>query len=223
MIDRTLISYKIYSLLRESIRKGEYPPGTRLKETQIAAELGVSRTPVREAIHKLERDGFVIMIPGKGAYVRGYDPEKLKELMEVRSLLEGYAAGLAAERCSEEFFDRLEGILGEFKDAVSKGDLPRYIKLATEFHEAIYRNCGNKKLLELIQSLRDQFFRLRISFLEIPEMAEESLRDHIELVRLMRKRDSRAVEDFVRRYIVKGMEVLLDVTKRGGSKDGEKN
>jgi len=200
---------RIYRRLRGAIQRGEFDPGTRLVEQRLAEELGVSRTPVREALYRLEREGLVTKVPHKGIVVREQDPEELKEVLELRGLLEGYAAALAAKKGDEELFDELEEILKRSEEALEKNDIDELVKLNTQFHETLYRRCGNHKLLELIKDLRDQFFRFRTSILRIKGMPRVSIEDHYKMLELMRKGESQAVEKLVREHIGRGKERLL--------------
>jgi len=205
---------RIYRRLRGAIQRGEFDPGTRLVEQRLAEELGVSRTPVREALYRLEREGLVTKVPHKGIVVREQDPEELKEVLELRGLLEGYAAALAAKKGDEELFDELEEILKRSEEALEKNDIDELVKLNTQFHETLYRRCGNHKLLELIKDLRDQFFRFRTSILRIKGMPRVSIEDHYKMLELMRKGESQAVEKLVREHIGRGKERLLREIRR---------
>lgn len=205
---------RIYRRLRGAIQRGEFDPGTRLVEQRLAEELGVSRTPVREALYRLEREGLVTKVPHKGIVVREQDPEELKEVLELRGLLEGYAAALAAKKGDEELFDELEEILKRSEEALEKNDIDELVKLNTQFHETLYRRCGNHKLLELIKDLRDQFFRFRTSILRIKGMPRVSIEDHYKMLELMRKGESQAVEKLVREHIGRGKKRLLREIRR---------
>ena len=205
---------RIYRRLRGAIQRGEFDPGTRLVEQRLAEELGVSRTPVREALYRLEREGLVTKVPHKGIVVREQDPEELKEVLALRGLLEGYAAALAAKKGDEELFDELEEIRKRSEEALEKNATDELVKLNTQFHETLYRRCGNHKLLELIKDLRDQFFRFRTSILRIKGMPRVSIEDHYKMLELMRKGESQAVEKLVREHIGRGKERLLREIKR---------
>lgn len=207
---------RVYRRLRRAIQRGELSPGARLIEERLAESLGVSRTPVREALYRLEREGLVVKIPHRGIVVREHDPQELREVLELRALLEGYAAYLATKRRDQELFDELEGILKASEEALERGDIDRLIGLNTEFHETLYRRCGNRRLFDLIKELRDQFHRFRVWVLRLPGMPNQSIRDHHRMIELMRRGEAEAVEELVRRHISKGKERLLeDLTEEG--------
>jgi DNA-binding GntR family transcriptional regulator len=219
-VKKNLLSDQIYEVLRERIKMGFYPPRTRLKEGKLAEEMGVSRTPIREALRRLEREGYVVILPGKGAYVRWLSLNEMKELIEIRSILEAYATRLVAEKKDEALIGKLEDLLKQFKEAMDQKNIPLCIKISTEFHETIYRNCGNKNLYEIIKSLRDQFYQIRILLLEIPGMMETSWRDHLEIVRLLRENKIEKIEDFVRNHIMKTIQII---NQQRGFDHGEEN
>lgn len=130
----------VFENLREAIVEGRLKPGQRLMEVQLAEQLGVSRTPVREAIRKLELEGLVVMLPRKGAYVANMSLKDLKDVLEIRASLEGLAASLAAERISDEDIKKLEFIIEEFNDSINESNVEALLKKDVEFHECIYLN-----------------------------------------------------------------------------------
>mgnify|MGYP003877353093 FL=1 len=220
-VKKNLLSDQIYEVLRERIKTGLYPPKTRLKEGKLAEEMGVSRTPIRDALRRLEREGYVVILPGKGAYVRWLSLNEMRELIEIRSILEAYATRLVAEKKDETLIEKLEDLLKQFKEAMDQKNIPLCVKISTEFHETIYRNCGNNKLYEIITSLRDQFYQIRILLLEIPGMMETSWRDHLEIVKLLRENNVEKIESFVRSHIMKTIQVFIN--QQRGSDHGEEN
>ncbi|MDD2553301.1 MAG: GntR family transcriptional regulator, partial [Desulfotomaculaceae bacterium] len=133
----------VFDSLRKAIIIGKLKPGERLMEIQLAEEMGVSRTPVREAIRKLELEGFVVMVPRKGAYVAGVSVKDIADVFEVRSALEGLAASLASERITEEEMEDLEKV---FHLITGEEDLLTVVKKDNEFHELIYKASRNQRL-----------------------------------------------------------------------------
>ena len=154
----------VFEYLRNAILNGTLKPGERLMEINLAEQLGVSRTPVREAIRKLEKERFVEMIPRKGAYVANLTARDILEVLEIRIVLEGFASKLAAERMTEEDVLDLEAILKEFNQALEGLDRPEMIRRDNEFHNKIYSAAKNNKLVEIVKELHDQFQRFRLIF-----------------------------------------------------------
>jgi len=154
----------VFEYLRNAILNGTLKPGERLMEISLAEQLGVSRTPVREAIRKLEKEKFVEMVPRKGAYVANLTARDILEVLEIRIVLEGFASRLAAERMGDEDIAELEGILAKFNEALESLDRPEMIRRDNEFHNKIYSAAKNNKLVEIVKELHDQFQRFRLIF-----------------------------------------------------------
>src|SRR5690554_615153 len=161
-----LNSYKplrelVFETVRKAIIAGELPPGERIMETQLAEELGVSRTPVREAIRKLELEGLVAMLPRKGAYVSGVSMKDIIEVFEIRSALEGLAASLAAERITDDELEELERQLVKTGELIDTADLEKMVETDSGFHQMLYKFSRNERLAQIINNLREQIHRSR--------------------------------------------------------------
>jgi len=154
----------VYDSLKESILNGSLKPGERLMESKIADDLGVSRTPVREAIRKLEKEKYVKMVPRKGAYVEDLTKEDILEVIEIRVVLEGLAAELAAQNITDEMKEKMKENVRRFNLASVEVDREELIVLDEIFHNMIYVASGNKKLNEIVKELQDQFQRFRLSY-----------------------------------------------------------
>lgn len=165
----------VFESLREAIILGRLRPGERLMEIQLAEEMGVSRTPVREAIRKLELEGFVVMVPRKGAYVAGVSVKDIADVFEVRSALEGLAAGLAAERITEEEMEELEKVILQIS---GEEDILTVVKRDNEFHELIYRASRNHRLTQIITHLSEQISRFRLTSLSVPGRLKIAVGEH---------------------------------------------
>lgn len=154
----------VFDYLREAILSGELKPGERLMEVTIAEQIGVSRTPVREAIRKLEKENFVIMIPRKGAYVADLTKKDILEVLEIRKELEGFAAALAAERMTDEEKLALKKVMDEFMVCLRTGDKKAMIDNDNAFHSTIFKASKNGRLIDIIHDLHDQFQRFRLIY-----------------------------------------------------------
>jgi len=202
-----LDSYKplrevVFEALREAIIKGVLKPGERLMEIQLAEELGVSRTPVREAFRKLELEGFVVMVPRKGAYVAGISLKDIAAVFEVRAALEGLAAGLAAERITEEELEELERILVQMAEIIEKGDLSGFVESDTRFHDVLYQTSRNQRLIQILSTLRDEIQRFRSVSLAYPGRMKEALEEHRKIVEAIAARD----EDLAKKVAIEHIE-----------------
>ncbi len=154
----------VFEYLRNAILAGELKPGERLMEVTIADQLGVSRTPVREAIRKLEKESFVIMIPRKGAYVADLTKKDILEVLEIRKELEGFAAYLAAERMSLSEKESLGRVVEKFNESLINMDKKNMIESDNEFHSLIFEATKNQRLINIIYDLHDQFQRFRLIY-----------------------------------------------------------
>ncbi len=186
----------VFNTLRQVIITGEFAPGERLMEIALANRLGVSRTPVREAIRKLELEGLVVMIPRKGAEVAKITEKDLRDVLEVRSSLEELAAELAAERMNDEVKEKLEKALKEFEEAIESDDNAAIADSDVDFHDVIFEATGNARLIQIINNLREQMYRYRLEYVKDTEYHTVLLNEHRELAKAMvegRKEDARKI------------------------------
>ena len=179
----------VFEHLRNSILKGKLKPKEGLMEVQLAQQLGVSRTPVREAIRKLELEGLVVMIARKGAYVADLSVKDILDVIEVRSVLEGLATSLAAERMTAEEVEELELISYNFKRSFENKDKIGMIEKDMEFHDAILRASRNPKLLQITQGLQEQVQRFRITYFSEYNQSENLLKEHQDILNAIVNRD----------------------------------
>ncbi|MFA5384108.1 MAG: GntR family transcriptional regulator [Eubacteriales bacterium] len=198
----------VFETLREAIIKGLLKPGERLMEIQIAEELGVSRTPVREAIRKLELEGFLVMVARKGAYVADISVKDITDIFEVRAALEGLAAGLAAERITEEELEQLERALVQISEATTS-DLNSVVQSDTSFHELIYRASRNQRLQQIVIHLQEQIQRFRTVSLSQPGRTRFFIEEHRKIVEAISERNSELASLLAREHIESAEQSLL--------------
>lgn len=196
----------VFEYLRQSILEGKLEPGKRIMEIQMAEQLGVSRTPVREAIRKLELEGLVVMVPRKGAYVADVSIKDVLDVLEVRMALEGLAASLAAEKISDDEIKELTSIYEEFESYYKKNDIKGMIKNDQEFHNCIFNATGNDKLNQINNSLREQVYRFRVKYISRYNKAKEIVKEHKDLLNAISNRDS----DSAHKYGMKHIENLTN-------------
>ncbi len=206
---RKSLGQLVFENLKQGIVRGEIVPGTRLVESQIAEGQGISRTPVREAIHKLEREGLIERQPRGGFTVLGLSRNDIVETFGIRSVLEGYAARLAALNHQPEELEPLESKIDQFQKYLDKGNLAKLALINTEFHDILYALSQSPRLIHMINGLRDQIYRYRLIILKEPERAQMSNADHIRMLRHIRERSADAVEGLVREHIIRGQEMVL--------------
>lgn len=185
----------VFNTLRQAILKGELKPGERLMEIALAEKLGVSRTPIREAMRKLELEGLVVMIPRRGAQVANITEKDLNDVLEVRIALENVAIEKACTRMSEEDMGRLWLAAKEFEHTMAEGNLVRLAEADVAFHEIIYRASDNKRLNQVLNNLREQIYRYRVEYLKEEETRNVLVKEHEELTKAIRERDVKKAQE----------------------------
>lgn len=206
-----------YDYLKRGIISGDLPPGQRLIESQLSAQMKVSRVPVREAVKKLEQEGLVEKTGGRGFAVKGHSKEEIEETLGIRALLESYAAYLATEHIDAGILKKLEDSIDAYRAAFEKGDTEKLMQLNTQFHEIIYKAAGSRKLYFLISSFRDEIHRYRRPLLTSQHHARVSLKDHEQMVKAMREKNKKKVENLVRKHILRGLDIIMHELDAGHS------
>ena len=207
--ERRSLGQDVYLRLRQAILRGELAPGSRLVESRLAGALGISRTPVREGIHKLERENLVRQGPSGGFFVAGLTREDVWETFGIRAVLESYAARLAAVKHEKKDLVSLDQKIREYQACMDRGSLDPLLRINTEFHDQLYALSRSPRLIKMINDLRDQIFRFRQVLLKTEEWARISNEDHRLMLTFIRKRDEEGVERLVREHILRGQEVVL--------------
>lgn len=192
---------KVVQYVRDAIVAGDLWPNQRLVETDLATQLGMSRTPVREAIRELSRLGLVRIVRNRGTYVLPVDSKELQEIYATRSVLEGWAAGLAAAEIPTTVIDELEGLNQKMGQLLVAGQYSDLIPLNDEFHRRLYEHCGNDLLRELIANLVERTPAVRRALWRSKQVMSSSVKTHAELIRALRARDSELAEKIVRSHI----------------------
>lgn len=191
----------VFQTLRQAILHGELKPGERLMEVHLAERLGVSRTPIREAIRKLELEGLVVMIPRRGAVVASITERDLKDVLEVRRTLEILAGVVACERITPEILGGLKKAGEEFGRLKETEDANRLAEADVHFHEIIYTATGNARLIHILNNLREQMYRYRLEYLKDRSSRERLDCEHREIYTAIRNGDKKAVEAAVCEHI----------------------
>jgi DNA-binding GntR family transcriptional regulator len=204
---------RAYTALRGGILDGTYGQGTRLGEVELAEALGVSRTPVREALRRLGSEGLIETLPNKGARVRTWSEGELDDIFDLRALLEGHAAGLAATRASSSQLASMADIVVRMDSATSQGGAPDYDLIAglnDAFHSAVVTASGNSLLPQLAQSLVHIPVVVRTFRRYSPGRLRQSMRQHREVLDALTSRDPAWAEAIMRAHILSARPVLLD-------------
>ena len=185
----------VFNTLRQAILKGELKPGERLMEIALAERLGVSRTPIREAMRKLEQEGLVVMIPRRGAQVANITEKDLNDVLEVRIALENVAIEKACARMTEEEMRRLWLAAKEFEHTIAEGNLVKLAEADVAFHEVIYQASDNKRLIQVLNNMREQIYRYRVEYLKDENNYPTLMKEHKDIVEgLVRKNKMQVTE-----------------------------
>ncbi len=199
---------KIVETIRGAIVNGKLPPGTRVAEPELADRFGISRTPIREAFRQLESEGFLTVVPRKGAVVASLSAQDISDFYDLKSLLEGEAARLAVKTLGPKDIERMEAVNRQIEAASQRKDLRRVLALHNEFHDIFLQAAGNEKLHAIVQNLVMQFQRFRL-ILAMPGRIEGSIRQHNEIIEAFRRKDGDLAEELVRKNAQYGKKILL--------------
>lgn len=191
----------VFKTLRQAILKGELEPGERLMEIQLAERLGVSRTPIREAIRKLELEGLVLMIPRKGAEVARISENNLRDVLEVRRTLEELAVDLACQRMTEDELEELKKTQELFAQAIREGDAMRIAQTDERYHEIIYGSTKNEKLVQILNNLREQMYRYRLEYIKDEDKRHILLVEHDQILKALSLRHVHEAKIAIREHI----------------------
>lgn len=201
---------KILENIRDAIVSGALKGGSRVSEPELAERYGISRTPIREAFRQLESEGYLTVIPRRGAVVSEFSPKDVEEFYAIKSIMEGYAARRACENLSEKDLDRLQAINDKLGDLAKAGDIKHFFKIHSDFHELFIKAANNEKLHELIAGLVTKFQRLRFTSLSLPGRMEISVQEHEKIIDAFRKKDADLADTLVRKNAEYGGRVLMN-------------
>ncbi|AEI14023.1 transcriptional regulator, GntR family [Flexistipes sinusarabici DSM 4947] len=207
---------RIADRLRSDIIKGTYKDGERLVEPKLAEMLGISRTPIREALRQLENEGFVEIVPRKGAVVKELTLKDIDDLYAIKANLEGLAAKQATENISEKDIEKLKSINEKFFKISSgkKNIIEEYLKYNLDFHNMFIVLSRNHKLIEILKGLDKNFQRLKSILVSKSDRAEEARKEHEEIIKAFATKDPDLAEKTVRWHIENGWEYLRTKLKK---------
>lgn len=204
----------VFNTLRQAILKGDLKPGERLMEIQLATKLGVSRTPVREAIRKLELEGLVLMIPRKGAEVAQITEKSMVDVLEIRRALEELAVRLACERMTPEGLERLKQAEEKFEKVLGKEDITTVAGADVEFHDTILRATDNQKLIQLLSQFREQMYRYRVEYLKREECHPQVIKEHQDIIQTIENRNKDEAAEYICNHIDSQVKAVADTIRQ---------
>ncbi|MDD6307028.1 MAG: GntR family transcriptional regulator [Clostridiales bacterium] len=203
----------VFHTLREAILKGELKPGERLMELQLAAKLGVSRTPIREAIRMLEQEGLAVTIPRKGAEVAKMTEKDMEDVLQVREALDELAATIACEQMTTEQLDALRNTMREFEEFTKTSNVKMIAEADVEFHDIIYQATGNPKLVNMLNNLREQMYRYRIEYLKDEKNYPMLIQEHSEIVEGLMAKDKAKVSAAMHRHVENQVVAVKEIIR----------
>lgn len=209
---------EVYLTIKEAILTGEISAGERISIGRLLQEIGFSPTPIREALLKLEQEGFVSRRPKGGFIVSQFTKKDIEEIFDIRSLLESYAATLAIAHIQPKDIRWLEENIRESEQYILKNKLNKVSTLNTQFHDYLNQLSHNDRLLSIINGLRDQIFQYRSAILRVPEKARMSVEHHKRMVEAIKRRDVELLKKIIQEHIQVGKEVILSEIDKGNLK-----
>ena len=221
LLDRVSLSIRVYDHVKRRIVANELPFGSKLTEDELAKELGISRTPIREALNRLAQDRLVTVSPGRGAFVATFSFDDMVQLLEIRETLEGMAARLASNRITKETLEKLRQRLEATTQKQEHNGYKGYLDADRDFHECVISACGNHHLSQLMKSLQDRIQMLRSRSVMLPGRARNSFQEHMEIIDALSARDPDLAEEKIRTHIrnVKG-DLEIAMANRQGDRLG---
>lgn len=208
--DKQSLTAKVYQHIRDAILDGRYQSGEYLIEIKLAEELGVSRTPIREAIKQLELEDLVTAIPNRGVMVQGITSQDADDIYAVRYLLEGQAAYWAAERIDDELYNKLTEAIELMELYTRKNDAVNLARLDAEFHEIIFTASHSRILKHILSSLHQNAKRQRQSSLAIPRRPYKSMEEHKAIYSAIEKRDPQTAKAAMETHILNAKQHRTD-------------
>jgi DNA-binding GntR family transcriptional regulator len=185
---------QIYEHLRDQILNHTITPSSRLVEAQIAKEVGISRTPIREALHLLEKDGFLESVPRVGYFVKNLDPDELEEIFEIRQVIETLVCARAVKHIDDASIQALENNIAQTEAALKNKSPHLFVKYDEEFHETLVKSAGSKHLFNLCQQLRRLMLRYRAASVRVIPSIKEALKGHKKIVACLKRRDDKGLQ-----------------------------
>ena len=204
----------VFQTLRSAILRGDLKPGERLMELQLASKLGVSRTPIREAIRMLEQEGLAITIPRRGAEVAKMTEKDMGDTLQIRRALEELAVVLVCDKITEEDVQELKTAMLAFEELTKGDNVVELAKADVALHETVYRIADNPKLVQLLGDIREQMFRYRAEYLKDKSIYPVLIQEHRDMVAALEKRNKELVVKITMKHLYNQEEGMKRVIRQ---------
>lgn len=204
---------KVYKTLEDQILSQKLTAGEAVTESKLSSALGVSRTPIREALQRLDREGLIKLIPNKGAFVIGISEKDLIDIYMIRMRLEGLASSIAAKKADEKLCRHLEENIDLTEFYISKGNIERVKDLDSDFHDIIYRACDSRMICKTLSELHRYIASYRKLSLTVEGRIEKSLEEHREIFAAISKNDAQSADNLMSKHVEHALGNLLSIIK----------
>jgi DNA-binding GntR family transcriptional regulator len=215
-VSRDRLSNQVYNIFKDMIANHRFDPGGRVNIEQITKEVGASRTPVWEAVHRLIQEGLLVNLPNRGVFMVSLSPRQAVELYTVREVLEGLAARLAISNTDQAVIHRMEKCLEEQRKVVQAQDLVEYSRLDYDFHDIVYKATDNLTLMEMLQAVKN---KMRPISMRINPILADLYRDHLEIYQAFKEKNAKQAEAAFHRHNLKMIEQIKRYTEADQWKD----
>lgn len=199
-----------YEKIKEAILTFQFLPNQALVEGELASQLGISKTPVRDALMRLEKEGLVTRIPYKGTYVSDINNQDMANIFQIRIVLEGLAIRLATDNLTEEDLAQMQQSINDYSKALQDKDVSRSSRINSEFHNIIIQRCSNPRLVTMLHNLDDHLKRYRLLSISQGTRTDKSVPEHQRILEACRLRNAQAAEEAMRQHLFSAMEDLYD-------------
>ncbi len=200
---------EVAELISKMIHKGELQKGEKINENKLSGLIGVSRTPIREALRTLSTLGLIDFVPHKGAFVMQFSTKEIKDMFDVMSMLEGMCARIATQKMSKADFEKIEAFHQKLEDHFRAKDHKEYLEINHEYHSFIQEIAGNKTLNEVINGVRQKILLFRHKQLYEPKRFDHSIQEHRDLLETFRKKDAKKAEKLMKRHLAEQGKALV--------------
>ena len=208
---------QIADMLRDMIMTGKLAEGDKVNEGKLCSTMGISKTPLREALRVLSVEGLIELVPNRGAFVTTPTLEEITEMFDIMSLLEGFCARSACEKMSEEAFIRLEKFHDQLEENFERRDQEGYVHMNNQFHSYLQKLAGNRTLNQIVSGLRKKILLYRFQSLNMRERFKKSIEEHRQLIEAFRERNPEKAEVLMRTHLKNQASALVYLAKKSSA------
>lgn len=210
LIESPSLDKLAYDRIKEAILTFQFLPNQALVEGELASQLGISKTPVRDALMRLEKEGLVTRVPYKGTYVSDINNQDMANIFTIRIVLEGLAIQLATDLLTEEDFQAMQNLVHQHEEALKNREVAKVSRINSDFHNTIINRCSNTRLQQMLHNLDDHLKRYRLLSISQGMRMDKSVPEHQAILDALRARDPKGAEEAMRNHLTSAMHDLYD-------------